>query len=431
MQIQLEHVWKGYRLNPTTLNIMELAGDGQASQHSPSARERQFWALRDVMLDVQPGESLGIVGHNGAGKSTILRLIGGVTYPSKGVVRVRGRVGALIEVGAGMHPELTGRENVHLYGAILGLSRLETRRRFDEIVAFSEVEKFLDVPMKWYSSGMKVRLGFAITAFLHPDVFLIDEVLAVGDWIFQRKCVDHMRTLHRAGTTLIFVSHHLSTVERVCQRVLWVDQGRIAELGDGPDVISKYRAAVERHLLEIARRASNAAATMELEQALITDRYGIPRSEFRPGEDIVVNVHYQSRDAWPQVELVIKLATSAGTIILVARSGSLAELAGRPGKGMLRWTFPSLPLSPGTYRVWGRVASLPDRADEVPWHPLATFTMGRPSTQDHAWTDLLPWETSVLALPVRWTGDGAGVQAERAIRLQNVRFEVPAGGTEQ
>ncbi|ACB76051.1 polysaccharide ABC transporter ATP-binding protein [Opitutus terrae] len=216
------------------------------------ARE-EFWALRDVSFSVQPGEVVGIIGRNGAGKSTLLKILSRITEATTGRVTLRGRVASLLEVGTGFHPDLTGRENIFLNGAILGMSRAEIRRKFDEIVAFAEVEKFLDTPVKRYSSGMYVRLAFAVAAHLEPEILIVDEVLAVGDAAFQKKCLGKMRDVStREQRAVLFVSHNMAAVQSLCQRAIWLSAGRIAQTGPVSSVVSQYVqsgviATAERH----------------------------------------------------------------------------------------------------------------------------------------------------------------------------------------
>jgi lipopolysaccharide transport system ATP-binding protein len=203
-----------------------------------------FWSLSDVSFTVERGEALGIIGPNGAGKSTLLKILSEITAPTKGTIRLHGRLSALIEVGSGFHPELTGRENVFLSGSILGMRRAEIVAKLDQIIAFADIGDFIDAPVKWYSSGMYVRLGFAIAAHLDPQILLVDEALAVGDEAFQGKCYDRITALRRSGKTIIFISHDLHAVERLCDRALLMQNGRIALDGPAPDVICAYRRAV-------------------------------------------------------------------------------------------------------------------------------------------------------------------------------------------
>src|SRR5579863_6546318 len=203
-----------------------------------------FWALNDVSLQVGQGEVLGLIGRNGSGKTTLLKILSRITRPTSGWAEIHGRVGSLLEVGTGFHPELTGRENTYLSGAILGMSRQEITRKFDEIVAFAELEKFIDTPVKHYSSGMYVRLAFAVAAHLEPEILLVDEVLAVGDVKFQKKCLGRMSDVARAGRTVILVSHQLGQIRRLCQRVAWIDGGSIRRNGNAVEVLGAYETAM-------------------------------------------------------------------------------------------------------------------------------------------------------------------------------------------
>jgi lipopolysaccharide transport system ATP-binding protein len=204
------------------------------------ARDEEFWALRGVNLEIGEGDVVGIIGRNGAGKSTLLKILSRITKPTTGEVRLRGRVGSLLEVGTGFHPELTGRENIFMNGAILGMKRQEICRKFDEIVQFAEVEQFLDTPVKRYSSGMYVRLAFAVAAHLEPEILIIDEVLAVGDLAFQRKCMRRMSEVGKSGCTVLFVSHNMPAIETLCTRAVLLDGGRVVGQGDVPDMIREY-----------------------------------------------------------------------------------------------------------------------------------------------------------------------------------------------
>jgi ABC-type polysaccharide/polyol phosphate transport system ATPase subunit len=206
--------------------------------------EKDFWALEDISFTVEPGHPLAIIGHNGSGKSTLLKLLTGILKPTRGKIDVRGRIGALIEVGAGFHPDLTGRENVYLNGSILGATKKEIDKRFDHIVAFAGLEKFIDTPVKRYSSGMHMRLGFSIAAHLEPEILLIDEVLAVGDAQFQSRCIGHLKRFVAQGGSVVFVSHTMSQVELLCDRVLWLDHGRALGFGEAAPLIAQYEALV-------------------------------------------------------------------------------------------------------------------------------------------------------------------------------------------
>jgi lipopolysaccharide transport system ATP-binding protein len=223
--------------------------NGNSNSHLPAPRSllpassrEDFWALRDINLKVKQGEVVGIIGRNGAGKSTLLKILSRITEPTAGQVRIKGRVASLLEVGTGFHPELTGRENIFLNGAILGMTRAEIRRKFDEIVAFAEVEKFLEMPVKRYSSGMYVRLAFAVAAHLEPEILIVDEVLAVGDAAFQKKCLGKMSVVATGGRTVLFVSHQIAAVTRLCKQVLWLNDGRVKAYGRADLTCSHYLA---------------------------------------------------------------------------------------------------------------------------------------------------------------------------------------------
>jgi ABC-type polysaccharide/polyol phosphate transport system ATPase subunit len=209
-------------------------------------KDETFWALKDVSLDVHEGEVLGLIGRNGAGKTTLLKILSRITRPTSGWAEIRGRVGSLLEVGTGFHPELTGRENTFLSGAILGMSKSEIGKKFDEIVAFAELTQFIDTPVKHYSSGMYVRLAFAVAAHLEPEILLVDEVLAVGDINFQKKCLGKMGDVARAGRTVVLVSHQLNQIRRLCQRVIWIDSGSVRQNGPTHEVVSAYESAMAR-----------------------------------------------------------------------------------------------------------------------------------------------------------------------------------------
>jgi lipopolysaccharide transport system ATP-binding protein len=207
-------------------------------------RKETFWALKDISLEVGEGEVLGLIGRNGSGKTTLLKILSRITQPTSGWAEIHGRVGSLLEVGTGFHPELTGRENTYLSGAILGMNRREIARKFDAIVSFAELEQFIDTPVKHYSSGMYVRLAFAVAAHLEPEILLVDEVLAVGDINFQKKCLGKMGDVARAGRTVVLVSHQLNQIRRLCQRVVWLDGGKVSQSGPTAEVINAYESAM-------------------------------------------------------------------------------------------------------------------------------------------------------------------------------------------
>lgn len=258
----------------------------------------EFWALKDISFEIKQGDVTGIIGRNGAGKSTLLKTLCRITEPSKGSIRLRGRVASLLEVGTGFHPELTGRENIFLNGAILGMTRKEIRRKFDQIVEFSEVEKFLDTPVKRYSSGMYVRLAFAVASHLEPDILIVDEVLAVGDMDFQRKCLGRMNDVSREGRTVLFVSHNLPMISSLCNQCILLDGGKLVAHGQTADVLPIYHGASfkqpERSNIKVSTDLK--AAKIVLSSARVTNRNCETTDKFSIFEDIYLRLTYLVRE---------------------------------------------------------------------------------------------------------------------------------------
>src|SRR5581483_6641131 len=257
-------------------------------------REEEFWALKDVSFEVKRGEVVGIIGRNGAGKSTLLKILSRITEPTQGRIRLNGRVACLLEVGTGFHPELTGRENIFLNGAILGMSKSEIQRKFDEIVAFSEVEKFLDTPVKRYSSGMYVRLAFAVAAHLEPEILVVDEVLAVGDAAFQTKCLGKMGEVAKGGRTVLFVSHNMAAIENLCHRAILLKNGRITENGPAPEIIRRYVAGISNRVnVSLADRTDRkGAGEVRVTTVETLDGQEQPIQYLVSGQTTVFRVHY-------------------------------------------------------------------------------------------------------------------------------------------
>jgi ABC-type polysaccharide/polyol phosphate transport system ATPase subunit len=246
--IHVEGLGKRYRIGEreryfALRDVLARAFSAPFKKNGAQRSKDYIWALKDVSLDVQQGEVVGLIGRNGAGKTTLLKLLSRITRPTAGFAEIHGRVGSLLEVGTGFHPELTGRENIYLSGAILGMSRKEIDRKMDAIVAFAEVERFLSSPLKFYSTGMQMRLAFAVAAHLEPEILLVDEVLAVGDLEFQKKCLGKMQEVSRSGRTIVFVSHQMGQMRRLCERVIWIEGGQVREHGRAGEIIAKYESA--------------------------------------------------------------------------------------------------------------------------------------------------------------------------------------------
>lgn len=291
-----------------------LASSGQPLPGEPGTEE--FWALRDISFTVEAGERIGIIGRNGAGKSTLLKILSRITEPTVGRVRLRGRTSSLLEVGTGFHPELTGRENIFLNGAILGMRRAEIRRKFDEIVTFAEVEKFLDTPVKRYSSGMYVRLAFAVAAHLEPDILIVDEVLAVGDAQFQRKCLGKIEEVStRQGRTVLFVSHNMPAVQRLCGKTLLMEHGGVVGCGASSEVISRYLQADRSVQLHWQRSAGMEQATAQILEVTVVDERDQPATYVATGGNLRVRIVFEIERANPLRQLSLALLDENGSVI--------------------------------------------------------------------------------------------------------------------
>jgi ABC-2 type transport system ATP-binding protein/lipopolysaccharide transport system ATP-binding protein len=354
--IEIHGVSKRYRLGPHhgsggTLREAISAGVGRAMRRGRGGATRdEIWSLRDVTLEVPQGQALGLIGRNGAGKSTLLKIITRITEPTAGVSRTRGRVGSLLEVGTGFHPELTGRENVFLNGAILGMGRRTTAGRFDEIVDFAGVEPFIDTPVKRYSSGMYLRLAFAVAAHLDCETMVVDEVLAVGDAEFQRKCLGKMGSLEREGRTVVFVSHNLDAIERLCGTVSWLDQGRLVAHGPAREVVAAY---LTTGLADIAERVfpPNPSAPAALLDARVASGRGGTGAQFLREDPLTVEVRFVLRRPVPTIDLTMAVSTIRGVRVLdEAWSECAPAERGAPGEYRARVVIPPL-LNVGEYSV--------------------------------------------------------------------------------
>jgi lipopolysaccharide transport system ATP-binding protein len=320
-------------------------------------RRPEFWALKDVSFDVRQGEVLGIIGRNGAGKSTLLKLLSQITAPTKGCLKMKGRVASLLEVGTGFHPDLTGRENVFLNGAILGMARADITRKFDEIVAFAEVEKFIDTPVKHYSSGMYLRLAFAVAAHLEPDILIVDEVLAVGDAAFQKKCLGKMGSVAHAGRTVLFVSHNMPAVEALCHDALWLDSGTLLERGTVEQIVSHYLTSstvrtTERVWPDLATAPGNDA--VRLQRATIYPEEGLPSEPITIRTPFVIEFDYWHLQADADLSLSLVLYNEQGTAVFNTFPVNQPELCASPSSIRLfqsRCHIPGNLLNNGMHRV--------------------------------------------------------------------------------
>ncbi|MEJ7576969.1 MAG: ABC transporter ATP-binding protein [Pyrinomonadaceae bacterium] len=349
IDLKFNHVSKRYRVR------QEVAGE---AARNPVLRKIQslrhpaqdFWAVRDVDFVVERGEALGIIGHNGAGKSTILKLLANITTPTSGEITINGRLSALIEVGSGFHPELTGRENIYLNGSILGMRRREISDKLDSIVEFAGVRQFLDTPVKRFSSGMYVRLGFSIAAHLDPDILLLDEVLAVGDAAFQAKCLNRIKELKEAGTTIVFISHDLGAVERTCDRVLLMQRGKLVADGEPREVIHEYTNDADAstpayNVTPLGRKDA------EIVKLSFRDAEGREQEVFHTGEPFAARVEFAAHTLVADAVIEIVFFTADGTVhcqLTTELSGEPLALA--PGDaGAVEFFSPELGLQPGIY----------------------------------------------------------------------------------
>jgi lipopolysaccharide transport system ATP-binding protein len=332
-------------------------------------------ALEDITLEIPDGQAFGLIGENGAGKTTLLKLASRITYPTTGKIRVRGRVGALIEVGTGMHPELTGRENIGLYGRILGLSRADIRRRFDEIVEFADIGPALERPLKQFSSGMQLRLGFSLAAHLEPDVLLVDEAISVGDAGFQYRCVERISTLVREGRTLVFVSHNMSALEALCDRSVYLSHGRIVLDGPTREVIKEYLHGVEERLLEAGpSRGPQFGEELELLGVTLLDGESREVDAVPVGGPLTVRLSL--RAAQPLRSPIFEIGIADGRIGPLAMASMLVDGAAPEelsGECTVECTFHELPLMPRVYELWGGVMGAAGLGDVLKWQRLRLF----------------------------------------------------------
>ena len=363
--IRVENLGKQYRLGArraAQTNLREAIAGAVRSplrafgRRGRSAREGELlWALRDVSFEVQPGEAVGVIGRNGAGKSTLLKILSRITEPTAGRAELYGRASSLLEVGTGFHPELTGRENISLNGAILGMRRGEIRRRFDEIVAFSGVERFIDTPVKHYSSGMHMRLAFAVAAHLEPEILIVDEVLAVGDAEFQKKCLGKMGSVAREGRTVIFVSHNMAAVSNLCRRGLVLEQGRVAYAGTQAEAVARYLTSCrtpERTLRDRTDRAGSGEVRVVAVE--VRDPAGRALDVAASGQDVDICLRYEASPGFHSPKVIAGLCVKTqfdAPVFLQHNRLTRDDWGALPPRGAFVCRVPRLPLPPAAYRI--------------------------------------------------------------------------------
>jgi ABC-type polysaccharide/polyol phosphate transport system ATPase subunit len=362
LAIQLDNVTKKYRTGRSRTLVDLVASNldrlrGKNDDVHSAARGRvssTIWALRDVSIDIPVGAGLGVIGRNGAGKTTLLKLISRVTWPTSGAVRVGGHVVSLIELGAGFHPELTGRENVYLGGGLFGLTRREIDRQFDAIVHFADVERLIDTPMKRYSSGLYARLGFAVAIYSRPDIVLVDEVLAVGDAAFRRRALEALRRLIAEGKTVLFISHDMWNVRRLCSEILWMEEGRVRAYGPAGEIAERYMNEINIEALanQSVNLQSHRGGTGEIRYSSVelVDAGGQPATAIAAGGTLVVRAAYRAERAVerPAFQLAI-IDVDSGLVITTATSNASSTPARVEGEGFVECRFANLPLRPRQY----------------------------------------------------------------------------------
>lgn len=362
--IEFNHVWKKFSKGEKFNSLRDAIPNffyKTINKTNEELNKQEFWAVKDVDFEVKKGEVVGIIGSNGAGKSTILKLLSRILVPNKGEMRINGRLSALIEVTAGFHPDLTGRENVYLNGTILGMRKREIDAKFDEIVEFSGVSEFIDTPVKRYSSGMYARLGFSVAAHMNPDVMLVDEVLAVGDLNFQAKCAEKMRSLLNSGSTIVLVSHNLTLVQSMCKRVILLDKGVIAKTGNPEEVTSHYQNLVyekrESQLKETAEQADykirlKENALVHVSHAVFYNDNGQERKNFKLGEGIYISFKYKAKEKIENPLFDLEIIRADGVLCCAFNTKNNGQIIKSiSGEGNVNINLGKINLAPGIYIV--------------------------------------------------------------------------------
>jgi len=371
LPLRVEHVFKKFRRGELYSTLRDLIPAVTAKfmrgQYKGSLEAREFWALQDVSFEVKRGEAFGIIGPNGAGKSTVLKLLSGIMKPTSGAIMVSGRLSALIEVSAGFHPDLTGRENIYLNGTILGLKRAEIKRRFDQIVAFSGLDEFIDTPVKRYSSGMFARLGFSVAAHVDPDILLVDEVLSVGDFAFRRRCLERMNAVLKGGTTVVFVSHNLQAVANLCSRSLLLQQGRVVQIGPSEEVLQGYLCTAREP------RTRDFAQEAFIERVRLRGRDGT-KNHFESGERGYIDVEVSGTAACDRLAVVVVINTKEFEVFATSTERLGANrFSLRPGEKVICTFALDLHLVSGIYYISAWVHRYDIDKDYDGWEYAETF----------------------------------------------------------
>lgn len=380
-----------------------------------------IWALQDVSFEAQKGEVVGIIGRNGAGKSTLLKILTRVTRPTTGIAQIRGRSTSLLEVGTGFHRDLTGRENIYLNGTMHGMTRREIDARFDRILEFAEIEQLIDTPVKRYSSGMYVRLAFSVAAHLEPDVLLTDEVLAVGDAEFQKKCLGRMREVAGGGRTVVFVSHNRAAIASLCTRALWLDGGLLRQDGEVDSVLSSYYASLadpdEMRLAELGRRGDG---RLRITDVRFLDRNGDPVATLSAGEDILIAMRYEAADERPIPSVTAMIFIDSGfggRVAMLSNQFTGERLDGLPPRGELLCAIPRLPLNEGMYVCSFKIKVVGALADYIV--DAVSFTVEASRfypTRRHPTRDSGP-----LLLEAEWSAAEASTNIESVLEKRSAR----------
>lgn len=412
--ILVDNVSKRYKLGETHHGMLREAimrGIGKLWRREKRVATNVKWALNGVSLKIDPGEPVGLIGRNGAGKSTLLKVLSRITYPTSGSVDVRGRVGSLLEVGTGFHDELTGRENIYMNGSILGMRKREIIAAMDQIVEFADVREYLDTPIKRYSSGMRMRLGFAVAAHLKTEVLLVDEVLAVGDAGFQKKCLGTMRELGMGGRTLVFVSHNMAAIENLCKRTIWIADGRIERDGDTKEVVQAYLnsfGAADRQSLDLSgvleRQGTGLIRFLKME---FFDEYGNEQRVFRSGDPLRVRLQFDCHKDFTDLHFGFRIYSNYGTLVSDLNTWSTAQAVPfmPKGVGSIDLLIDFLNLMPGPYYI----------------------TLG--VTSFHEWHDLIDHCARIDLEPSDYYGTGRGIESRFGIIFLPFRWMHPSTQT--